>query len=480
MIYSHGEPITDLYVKNIIGEVFPECCFSSVNNIDIQTSVKYYDSCVCVTLNINGTLLTSSELYENHLNKRLALTTAIGKAVIEYALQNGKKSPPYGVLTGVRPFKIAIDLLSRFEYDLALKRLKETYLVSEDKNELLISSAMYDRKVRENHKKNDCSIYISIPFCPSRCNYCSFISAIAPSKLNMLEEYTDKLLEEISLYSVFLNENNLNLKSVYIGGGTPTVLSPELLDRLLKALCEKIPLSDCCEFTVEAGRPDTISEEKVKILKDYNVDRVCVNCQTTNDEVLKTIGRGHTNKDFLNAFETVKKAGFKTVNTDIIAGLDLESLDSFKNTVNEVIDLQPESITVHTLCLKKSSEKRLLNEIALTHDGIDDFISYAKSECILSGYLPYYLYKQKYTLGNHENEGYCKYGHESFYNIAMMNEIEHIFGLGAGATSRIIGDSYTSKIEHFENYKYPYEYIKDNSKLLKNLEEMTRLLKLTR
>lgn len=476
MIFSHGEPITDLYVKNIIGELFPEYCFSSANNIDAHTTVKYSDSSVFVTLSINGTVITSSELYENHLNERLALTTAIGKAVIEYALKNNKKTAPYGVLTGVRPFKIAIDLLSRFEYDEAIRRLKDTYLVSEEKNELLISAAMYDRKIREKHKKNDCSIYISIPFCPTRCNYCSFISAQAPSKLNLLEEYTNKLIEEIKLYSFFLSENNLNLKSVYIGGGTPTVLNEFLLDKLLKAVCENLPFVQLEEFTVEAGRPDTITEEKVQILKNYGVDRVCVNCQTTNDEILKAIGRHHTNKEFITAFETVKKVGFKTVNTDIIAGLDLESLESFKNTVNEVISLQPESITVHTLCVKKSSEKRLLNEIALVHNSIDEFVSYAKSECILSGYLPYYLYKQKYSLGNHENVGYCKYGHESFYNIVMMNEIEHIFGLGAGATSRILRNTYKSKIEHFENYKYPYEYMSDGSKLQKNLEKMALLL----
>ena len=175
MIYSHGEPITDLYTKNIVSEVFPECCFSSVNNIDIETKVTYSDLSVSANLIINGECFSSTEVYENHLNKRLALTTAIGKSVIKYAASKGKKTPPYGVLTGVRPFKIAIDLLSRFEYSEALNRLKSTYLVSQDKNELLISAAMYDRKVREEHLKNDCSLYISIPFCPTRCNYCSFI-----------------------------------------------------------------------------------------------------------------------------------------------------------------------------------------------------------------------------------------------------------------------------------------------------------------
>ena len=230
------------------------------------------------------------------------------------------------------------------------------------------------------------------------------------------------------------------------------------------------------EFTVEAGRPDTISEEKIEILKRSGVSRISVNCQTTNNDVLNAIGRKHTKEDFIYAFEAVKKYGFKTINTDIIAGLETERFESFKNTVDDVISLCPESITVHTLCLKKSSDIRFSGRTDVLSEDISGFINYSRKKCISEGYEPYYLYKQKYSVGNHENVGYCKEGHESYYNIAMMNEIETVFGVGAGATTKVTDINENGKIEHFENYKYPTEYIKDKSKLINNYLRIQELV----
>lgn len=476
MINVTGDLLTDLYAKNMLGEVYPEYCFSSVKNIDCTVTTSTTATSVIATLTVNNRTYKAEERFSDHLNLRLAVTSSIGKAIIEFASSEGRKTPPYGVLTGVRPFKIAVDLLSRFDYDEVIKRLNKTYLVTNGKIELLLNAAMYDQKIRSNHHKNDASVYLSIPFCPSRCNYCSFISSAAPSKLQLLDLYVDELIKEIYATSKVIERNGLNVKSVYIGGGTPTVLASNQLERVLAAVADALPSHSLCEFTVEAGRPDTITEEKLTIMRDFGINRTCVNCQSTDDEILRSIGRNHTSADFFKAFELVQSYGFETVNTDIIAGFDGDTPETFQKTVDDVLSLCPESITVHTLSVKKSSAIKVEDTMNLEKN-IDDFIEYSKNACILAGFLPYYLYKQKYAVGNHENVGYCLRSHECYYNIAMMNEIEHIFGLGAGATSRIIGSNENGKIEHFANFKYPTEYIGGFDKINSNLADMEEHLK---
>ena len=293
--------------------------------------------------------------------------------------------------------------------------------------------------------------------------------------MEITDKYVDALIEEMSLFLQITEKKGLRLRSVYIGGGTPTVLKKESLKKLMSFIASATDISSLAEYTVEAGRPDTVTEEKIEIIKSFAADRISVNCQTTNDKVLKTIGRNHTREDFFKAFETVRKYGFRTVNTDLIAGLRSETLESFKKSLSEVISLSPENLTVHTLALKKSAELKDSEMIELTSDSIDEGVKFAIDICISSGYSPYYLYKQKYSLGNHENVGYTKEGHESYYNIAMMNEIETILGFGAGATSRIVRRGY-EKIEHLENYKHPAEYLKSNEKIVKNSEKINSLI----
>lgn len=476
MIISSGNPATDLYVKNLFCELFPDVYFSESENIFVESVVEYNNNSVQISLTINGSVFRVEELLANHQNTNLATTCALGKAIIAYAHKLGKSTPPYGVLIGVRPFKIASTMLEKFTKEQTLEKLNNIYLINDDKARLLVDTAHYDSEMKIRHKKNDCSVYISIPFCPSRCNYCSFVSSAIPTKLGMLDLYLNKLIEEINALSNFLDKNDYNVNSVYIGGGTPTVLSPIQIKTLTDAISNFFDVSSLKEFTVEAGRPETITEDKVEILKKCGVDRICVNCQTTNNEVLKAIGRKHTKEDFLLAFETVRKYGFKTINTDIIAGLETESFNSFKNTVDEVISLRPESVTVHTLCLKKSSDMRFSGHTNFLSDNISEFIDYSRNKCITSGYEPYYLYKQKYSISNHENVGYCKKGHESYYNIAMMNEIETVFGVGAGATTKITDINENGKIEHFENYKYPTEYVKDQNKQINNYVRIQELI----
>ena len=475
MINTHGDLLTDLYTRNIIAEHFPEYCFSETLNIECHTVVVSTPGDVTATITVNGKTFRCTEAFSHHMNNRLATTCAIGKAVIQYAKSVSRQIAPYGVLTGVRPFKITVDLLSRYDYDEVINRLRNTYLVSDDKIDLLLNTAMYDQKIRMSHSKDDVSIYISIPFCPTRCNYCSFISSAAPSKLELLDTYIDELILEISSISELINRKKLTLKSIYIGGGTPTVLTAEQLKKLLSHIDNTLDKNSLVEFTLEAGRPDTINADKLDIMKQYGVTRICVNCQSTDNSVLKAIGRNHTAQGFFDAFELALDYGFDTINTDIIAGLDTDTYDSFKKTVDDVLSLRPDSITVHTLCIKKSATLKENDNGALLKN-IDEYIGYAKSACILEGFLPYYLYKQKYSIGNHENVGYCLNSHECHYNIAMMNEIEHVFGIGAGATSKILGSNVNGKIEHFANYKYPTEYIGGFEKIANNISQMEALL----
>ncbi len=476
MINIISDHFSALYAKNIISELFPECCFSWDKNIECQMFISNTPTTVRAKIVIDDTVNECTEEFSVHINDRLATTTAIGKAIIKYAKTKNVDVPPYGVLTGVRPFKIAIDLLSRYDYDNVIYKLKNTYLVSEDKIELLLSAAMYDQKLRENHTSKDASVYISIPFCPSRCNYCSFISSSAPSKLGLIDLYVDELIFEIERISELIYNNSLNLKSIYIGGGTPTVLSEEQLKRLLSEIDQKLPKNHLIEYTLEAGRPDTINKNKLDVMKSFGITRTCINCQSTDDNVLKAIGRNHTADEFFKAFELAQSYGFDCINTDVIAGLNTDTLTSFKKTIDDVIALSPESITVHTLCVKKSSTIKL-EEMMQLEKNVDDYLSWAKSMCILNAYLPYYLYKQKYSVGNHENVGYCKHGKECYYNIAMMNEIEHVFGIGAGASSKLVGCNDNGKIEHFYNFKYPTEYIGNKQKIYNKIEEINTVLR---
>lgn len=475
MIRSRGNHLTDLYTQNILGELFPEFCFSLHSHMECVSEVVETLDSVTAKITVDGNTFASTEKFSVHMNNRLATTAAVGKAVIKYASSVGKTPPPYGVLTGVRPFKIAVDLLSRYDYDEVITVLKKNYLIQDDKIELLLNAAMHDQMIRMQHDKNDASVYISVPFCPSRCNYCSFISSSAPDRLDMLDTYVDAVVGEIKAVSDMMERNGLDLKSVYIGGGTPTVLSAKQLEVLLKAVQDELVHGADLEFTVEAGRPDTVDEYKLDVMKKHGVTRTCINCQSTNNKILAAIGRGHTAEDYFEKMELAKSYCFDVINTDIIAGLENESFESFKKTVDDVIDASPDSITVHSLCVKKSSALRLNEQIELNRN-IDEYIEYSKSACILAGFLPYYLYKQKYTLGNHENVGYCLHGRECYYNIAMMNEIEHIIGIGAGSTSRLVGCHANGKIEHFANYKYATEYLRDKDKYVKNLNDMEQML----
>ncbi|NLL91492.1 MAG: coproporphyrinogen dehydrogenase HemZ [Ruminococcaceae bacterium] len=374
-------------------------------------------------------------------------------------------SPAWGLLTGVRPVKLMLAVRDEVgSFERAEELLKTKYKVSTKKINLLSNVSRFAEGVSKRVDTMSYSLYISIPFCPSRCSYCSFVSKEVERDMGLLEAYIEKLIEEIRLSFKIADDIGLGLFSVYIGGGTPTVLSENLLDRLMEEISFSIP-PDLAEFTVEAGRPDTLNRDKLKVLSRYPVNRIAINPQTMNDEVLKNIGRNHTVNDFLKAFTAAREIGFSNINSDVIAGLKGETLEGFERGLNRLIELKPQGITVHALTLKRGSQIREGSNIILNGEAAD-MVSFATDRLEESGYGPYYLYRQKGTVDGLENTGYSLPGFEGIYNSCIMDEIHTIISCGAGGVTKL-KEPYGRKIKRTFNYKYPVEYIDGFEEILK-------------
>lgn len=413
--------------------------------------------------------ITAEDLYKAGELKASQLLFSLLKSFSSY-------TPQWGIQTGVRPTKIFFNLLRNNTQDESVKYLKEELLISDKKCALLKEVCKNEEKIISSSKENDFSLYISLPFCPTRCAYCSFISHSYNSLKKLIPDYVKLLCKEIEKISKVTKELGLSLRTVYIGGGTPTVLNCDELKAVLDAVENNFDLSNLSEFTVEAGRPDTLDEEKLKVLKNSPLTRLAINAQSLNDNVLKNIGRNHTAQDVYKAYETVRKLGFKNINTDLIAGLEGESVESFISSLNKVIDLGAENITVHTLALKRSS-------FLITRDDTKGKIISDTSQMIdmaneilkERGYVPYYLYRQSKSVGNLENTGWALKGKECEYNIFMMEEVHHVFGAGAGAVTRLVNRS-SGKIERVYNFKYPYEYISDFDEMLERKNKAKQII----
>ena len=388
-------------------------------------------------------------------------------------------SPKWGMLTGVRPSKLimkkALELGDQGARDYFTKR----FFADEKKTELALSVAKTEWAIIEKSPQNSFSLYVSIPFCPTRCSYCSFVSHSIGTEnaKKLVPQYVDKLCEEIEFTSKKAKENGLVLTTVYWGGGTPTTLDAHQLDRVLTAIEDSFDLSQCCEYTVEAGRPDTITEEKLQVLKKHKVNRISINPQTFNDDVLREIGRKHTTELTVRQYHLAREIGFDTINMDLIAGLPTDSFESFCNSVDNAIGLGAENITVHTLALKRSSnivtedEKDTVNA-----ENIEQMLDYSIEALTKAGYKPYYMYRQSKALGNFENVGWCKEGKECVYNILMMEEYQHILSVGAGSVTKLLSPN-IEKIERIFNYKFPFEYISRFSSLIEKKEDIGRFFK---
>ena len=368
---------------------------------------------------------------------------------------------PWGILTGIRPVKIVHNLLDKNLSDKDIREnLKTNYLISDEKIDLALSIAKRERKFIYPIDKNKISLYISIPFCPTRCYYCSFPANPLKQFGHLKKEYIDKLIIEIKGLAKLLKETHKEIETLYIGGGTPTTLDAEEMDILIKALYKELDLSSIKEFTVEAGRPDTINREILECLKKNNVTRISINPQTMNQETLDKIGRGHSVNEIKEAFHLAREIGFDNINMDLILGLEGENVDMVRNTLEEIKKLSPESLTVHTLAIKRASKlKEKMDEYVLTQyeemvKMIDLSMEYAK-EMNLN---PYYMYRQKQMLGNLENIGYAKEGYECIYNMQIMEEKQSNYALGAGAISKFVYID-EDRIERVENVKNVEQYI---------------------
>lgn len=367
---------------------------------------------------------------------------------------------PWGILTGVRPVKLLRRLAEESSEEQAVKKFEKDFFVSNEKIALSRETEHNERKILELSKPESFSLYVGIPFCPSRCSYCSFVMASIERAEKLIEPYTKLLCEEIKQTAEIANKLGLRLETVYFGGGTPTTLSAEQLDTVLGTVNKSFDMSTCREFTVEAGRPDTIDIAKLFALKENKVDRISINPQTVNDEVLKTIGRKHTAQQFFDAFELARKCGFDNINTDLIAGLPTDTPESFKNSLDSIVRLNAECITVHTLCMKRASR--------LTTEGVTldlqqardarEMLAYTENILGQNGYIPYYMYRQSRMVGNLENVGWSKRGFESLYNVYVMDETHTILACGSGGVTKLKRNN-PDYLERIFNFKYPYEYI---------------------
>ncbi len=380
----------------------------------------------------------------------------------------------WGILTGIRPVK----LFSRISKEKGVKFTEDyfkNYLMVSDKKISLCKETLTGENAITSLSKGDSfSLYISIPFCPTRCNYCSFVSHSVEKAKAYIPQYVELLCEEIKITSQFAKENYLNLMTVYIGGGTPTTLSSEQIAKIMKTVSDNFDLSGVLEYTVEAGRPDTITKEKLLAIKQGGATRISINPQTMNDKVLNNIGRRHTASDTISAFKLSRECGFDNINMDLIAGLSGDNFESFCDTVKTVVGLNPESVTVHSLSMKRASNLTKSGEFPEIEMGktASDMVDFAYNYLCENEILPYYMYRQSKTVGNLENVGYAKKGYECLYNVYIMDETHSILACGASAVTKL-REPNGNKIERIFNFKYPYEYISRFSEICDRKQGIT-------
>ena len=359
----------------------------------------------------------------------------------------------------------------------ALQFFMEEYGASHSKAELALEVAQTELPVMEQMYDNGVSIYIGIPFCPTRCVYCSFVTNAVANSAHLIPEYLNCLEKEIAYTARLVRDKGKQPETVYIGGGTPTTLDAEQLERLIAVVFDSFDMTGVKEFTVEAGRPDTITAEKLKALKRCGVTRISINPQSMNKETMRVIGRRHTPDDIRAAFYMARECGFDDINMDIIAGLPGESLQMFQNTVEQVEALGPENTTVHTMSIKRASRLReTLEEYSLTRGAeVAEMVDFARGYMSRRGKRPYYLYRQKNILGNLENVGYAKPGYESLYNVYIMEEIQTILALGCGGSTKTV-DLDSGLIQRIFNVKEPKDYIARIDEMIARKEALYRMI----
>jgi len=382
------------------------------------------------------------------------------------------KTPPWGALTGIRPGKRATALLETGATPAEVKRIfTREYEVVPRRAALCIDTARAGLGVKASLDLRDICLYVGIPFCPTRCAYCSFVAIDVARSGPLVEPYLAALERETSATAQIVRELGLRIVSLYIGGGTPTALSAAQLRALTGSLAAHFDLTQLREYTVEAGRPDTVDPEKLQVLRDAGVTRICVNPQSMEDHVLAAIGRRHTAADIRTAVEMVQSSGFPVLNMDLIAGLPADTPAGFGRTLDQVLAFGAQNITVHTLARKRGSQIKVGEVTAPGPEAVETMLDMALTALSGAGYAPYYLYRQKFTAGGFENVGWCLPGAENLYNIAIMEELCSILSLGAGASTKLV-DARTGRIPRRYNPKFPLEYIEGIDRILASKQEI--------
>ncbi len=415
------------------------------------------------TATIQTTLFYQGVTYSNQVT--YSLNTRDEKTVEQYAVKESlylaisqifPTPPPWGSLTGVRPGKMALKWLKELGDQANIQEfLEKKFYLSPQRSQLVDTCGRVSLQVEKSLAKKGISLYIAIPFCPTRCSYCSFFSADIQQNQNMVQPYLNALIQEICQVGALMGEHATPLTSLYIGGGTPTSLSAPQLRQLLQAVRDHIPLETCQEYTVEAGRPDTITQEKLDILQDFSVDRISINPQTMHDEILQKLGRGHCVEDILQCFDWAN--GRFSINMDLIAGLPGETVEKFTQSLKQVLQLRPQQITLHTLTPKRGSP--ILDDLSTfpKENDVESMLQHTWNRLPQENYHPYYVYRQKKIAGGFENVGWSQPGEIGLYNVIMMDELQTVVGLGAGAMSKTV--SPLGAIHRLNNPKFPKEYI---------------------
>ena len=392
------------------------------------------------------------------------------------AVQLLESVPAWGALAGVRPTKISTKhLLEGGTPESAEKQLKDIYYVTEERRKLAVDCSISTVRAASLLEDNDISLYVGIPFCPTRCAYCSFVSRTVGKKTELLEPYLQALLKEMAATGKLLETSGKHVRTIYIGGGTPTTLSTPQMETLLSAIRDSFDLSRCIEFTVEGGRPDTLSEEKLRAIRQGGADRMSINPQTMIDSVLRACGRPHKAQDVLDAYRWAENAGFDAINMDLIAGLPTDDFDGFRHSLDSVAALNPANITVHTLALKKGADLFEQRQQLSTAEEVTRMVDYANATLRNLGYKPYYLYRQKYMSGSFENVGWSRGNTDCLYNIYMMEELHTILSLGGGGMNKV--NLPGGRLERFHNPKFPEQYIEMIDSVLEDKKKLFDLMR---
>ena len=470
-------------MENLVRLFFPNDKINVTNEIPQEKEIPYIITSMTVddtTTKVKAQVTTenfsetsektvepSSETFEKNAERTMAV------CLYELLCKLTGRTQPWGILTGVRPIKLFRRLSAEYGEDSAKDYFENKLLVSNEKTELSAITEKYEQKILALSQPRSFSLYVSIPFCPTRCSYCSFVSQSIEKAKKLIEPYFELLCKEIEYTAQLAKECNLRLESVYVGGGTPTTLNAEQLKILIQTINSNFDMKTCREFTVEAGRPDTIDREKLISIYEGGVDRISINPQTLNDSVLEVIGRKHTAAQTIDAFNLAREVGFKHINMDLIAGLPTDTVESFNDTLDKIIDLNPESVTVHTLAMKRSS--RLTGQGTELETGKEvpaaKMLRQCEKQLTANEYHPYYLYRQSRMEGNLENVGWSKDGYDGIYNVYVMDETHTILGCGAGAVTKLKKPQ-SEELTRIFNYKYPYEYINGFDEMLNRKKQV--------